>query len=123
MQEQDQTPTRSEEPNKPIETLRDGNLKASIWRNEGENGPTYSTTFARTWRDEKGQYRDSQSYAGTDMLRLGELTRSAYHRTNELRRDHAVEQTQERNQKSHDRDSFMQQRGGNAQDQTRKHSR
>ena len=115
--------TQSQDSTKPIETLRDGNLKASIWRNEGENGPTYSTTFARTWRDDKGRFHDSQSYAGTDMLRLGELSRSAYHRTNELRRDQAVEQTQDRGKETQDRGSFMQQRGGAAQDQSRKHSR
>ena len=85
-----------QEPNRPVDTLRDGNLKASIWRNEGENGASYSTTFARVWRDDQGKWHDSQSYSGTDMLRLGELSRTAYHRTNELRREQTHMQSQDK---------------------------
>lgn len=111
------------ETNKPVDTLRDGNLKASIWRNEGENGPNFSTTFARTWRDDQGQFHDSQSFAGTDMLRLGELTRTAYHRTNELRREHAQEQTQPRGQEPQSKMDFRKSRNANSIDQGREHNR
>ncbi|MEM1344395.1 MAG: hypothetical protein AAGI34_07410 [Pseudomonadota bacterium] len=72
----------------PEETLRDGNLKASIWRNESEKGPYWSVTFAKTFRDHEGNYKDAQSFTGTDMLRLAELARDSYARTNELRRDY-----------------------------------
>ena len=87
-----QTPTRTEtgsaaETNRPADVLRDGNLKASIWRNEGENGVTYATTIARTYRLEEGSYRESNSFAGTELLRVSELARKAYDRTNELRRE------------------------------------
>lgn len=88
----------SEQPdrNAPRDVLRDGNLKASIWSNEGEKGPFYSTTLARTWRDDDGQLHDSHSFAGTDLLRVSELARSAYNRTQELRReDHQQTQAQE----------------------------
>jgi len=111
------------ETNKPIETLRDGNLKASIWRNEGENGPSFSTTFARTWRDDQGQFHDSQSYAGTDMLRLGELSRSAYHRTNELRREYAQEQSQNPSRESQSKMDFREKRGATRLDKGREHTR
>jgi hypothetical protein len=79
------------ESNGPADVLRDGNVKATIWKNERENGPHYSTTFARTWQDEGGAYRDSHSFSGTELLRVSELARGAYARTNELRREHMQE--------------------------------
>lgn len=97
-------------PNRPVDTLRDGNLKASIWANQTANGMTYQTTFARTWRDDKGQWHESQSYSGADMLRLGELSRTAYHRTNELRREQSQQQTQDQSPEDQKRLSFEQKR-------------
>lgn len=72
--------------NSPRDVLRDGNLKASIWRNEGEKGPFYSVNLARVYRDEHGELRDSHSFAGADLLRVSELARRTYERAQELRR-------------------------------------
>jgi hypothetical protein len=83
------------EPNRPEDVLRDGNIKATIWKNERENGPAFSTVFARTWQDDEGAYRDSHSFSGTELLRVSELARGAYTRTNELRQEHRVEITRE----------------------------
>jgi hypothetical protein len=84
-------PAPQHESNGPADVLRDGNVKATIWKNERENGPQYSTTFARTWQDEGGAYRDSHSFSGTELLRVAELARGAYARTNELRQEHRAE--------------------------------
>ena len=92
-QQERQTPQN--ESNGPADVLRDGNIKATIWKNERENGHSYSTTFARTWQDEGGAYRDSHSFSGTELLRVSELARGAYARTNELRQEHRVEITRE----------------------------
>lgn len=74
--------------NGPRDVLRDGALKASIWRNEGEKGPFYSTTLARTYKVEgTDELRDSHNFAGTELLRVSELARKAYDRTQELRRE------------------------------------
>lgn len=43
--------------NPPVETLRDGALKASIFRNEGDNGPFFNTIFSKTYKDELGELR------------------------------------------------------------------
>ena len=111
------------EPNRPVNTLRDGNLKASIWRNEGDNGVSYSTSFARTWRSDDGKWHDSQSYSGTDMLRLGELSRTAYHRTNELRREQSQEHTQSQDQKTQSQMEFRKNRAGASIDKGREQGR
>ncbi|MCC7389417.1 MAG: hypothetical protein IT431_11680 [Phycisphaerales bacterium] len=64
--------------NHPVDTLRDGSLKATIWRNEGEKGPHYSVSITRTWRDEQGDYHDSDSFAGSELLRIARLANIAY---------------------------------------------
>ena len=113
----------SQENHGPADVLRDGNIKATIWRNERENGPAYNTTFARTWQDEGGAYRDSHSFSGTELLRVSELARGAYTRTNELRREHMQELEVEISRDDDDappqdqRENFKSKRSA-AQDQT-----
>lgn len=75
------------EQNGPRETIRDGMLKSAIWRNEGENGPYYSATLSRTYKDQNGDLRDTHSFSGTELLRVSELARKSYERTQELRRE------------------------------------
>ncbi len=88
----------------PADTLRDGNVKATIWKNEGDKGAYYSTTFSRTYKDDKGEYRETQSFSSNDLLRISELAREAHHHTKELRqRDYA-----ERRDPSQDADGVEQ---------------
>lgn len=93
--EAQEKPAQQPDSNGPADVLRDGNIKATIWKNERENGPSFSTVFARTWQDEEGGYRDSHSFSGTELLRVSELARGAYTRTIELRQEHRVEITRE----------------------------
>ena len=81
-------PHQDEEPtNRPLDTLRDGNIKATIWGNEGEKGIFPSTQLAKTYTDRDGNLQDTHSFSGTDLLRVAEMARTAYHRENELRRE------------------------------------
>lgn len=73
--------------NRPVEVLRDGSLKASIFRNEGEKGPFFSTTLPRTYTDERGNFHDTNVFTGTDTLRIGELARQAYSKCRDLQRE------------------------------------
>lgn len=82
----------------PAGTLRDGNLKATIWKNEGEKGPYFSTTFSRSYRDEEGNYRDTDSFSSADLLRVSELARQAHHEARSLWRELSQERGQNRDQ-------------------------
>ena len=73
------------ENNRPVDVLRDGSLKASIFRNEGEKGTFFSTTLSRTYTDERGNFHDTNVFSGTDLLRISELSRRAYSRATELK--------------------------------------
>ncbi len=58
---------------RPEATLRDGRVKASIWRNEAEGGPFRSTTFARTYEDKDGNEEGElvrQVYALEELIAL-----------------------------------------------------
>ncbi len=81
--------------NKPIDVLRDGSLKATIWENHGENGTYFSGTLAKTYEDKDGKLKDSHSFSGSDWLRISELARQAYARTTQLRRELKQDQTQD----------------------------
>ena len=91
-------------PERPADVLRDGSLKASLWRNEGDKGPFYVTEFSRTYTDADGNYRDSHSFVGADLLKLSELARKAYDRTNELRREEFRQERQTRETRNPGRD-------------------
>ncbi len=82
--------------NQPVDKIYDGNLKATIWRNEGEKGPFYTTEFTRTYKDADGNVRDAHSFIGSDQLKLAELARKSYERTTELRREEFHQNRQNR---------------------------
>jgi len=104
--------------NAPRDVLRDGALKASIWRNEGEKGPFYSASLSRTYRDQNGEPRETHSFAGNELLRVSELARKAYDRTQDLRRDDRV--TPDREQR---REAFRESRQPGEQHQRQQKQR
>ena len=69
----------------PTETLRDGAIKATIWKNEGEKGVFFSVNFTRTYTDDDGSFHDVDSFSGMQILQLAWLAFKAYDRVNKLR--------------------------------------
>ena len=63
--------------NKPANTLRCGNIKATIWQNVSENGPFFSTTFSRPFKDQSGTWRNGTSFGLNDLEALITLAREA----------------------------------------------
>ncbi|MEO1476656.1 MAG: hypothetical protein AAFS13_09775 [Pseudomonadota bacterium] len=65
--------------NKPITTLRDGSIKAAIWRNEGEKGPWYSVTITRIYTDDaSGKVQETNSFSNGELLKVAHLATRAY---------------------------------------------
>lgn len=75
----------------PVETLRDGRLKATTWENEGKDGNYYTVTLAKIYEDKNGQLQDSHSFTGSELLRIAELARESHALIRDLRRDRSVE--------------------------------
>jgi len=63
--------------NKPANTLRCGSIKATIWENPSENGPFFSTTFSRPFKDQSGAWRNGTSFGLNDLEALLMLAREA----------------------------------------------
>lgn len=67
--------------NKPVETLRDGALKLSIFRNTTERGESYSMVPGRIYTDkETGQVHEASSLAGSEPLRMAHLLTKGHDR-------------------------------------------
>lgn len=63
---------------KPIHTIRDGMLAASIWRNEAPDGKTiYNVSFSRSYMKED-TWQTAFSYARSDILKIARLAEQAY---------------------------------------------
>ena len=90
--------TQQTKTNSPVITLRDGSIKASIWRNPSEKGHFYSVSYSRTYVDggteEKPNFKDSDSFSGTDNLKIAQLAQRAYQAVLELREQDAQANSQ-----------------------------
>jgi len=81
----------------PAATHRDGAVFAKVWRNWNQKGePFYSLDIGRTYTDTKtGKLRESNSFTGTDILKIGPLSNKAYESIGQLREaDRAKERSQ-----------------------------
>ena len=94
--------------NRPIETLRDGALKISIFRNRGEQGDSYAVLPSRIYTDkETGEVRETTSLAGSEPLRMAHLLTKSHERIaefrNEMKQARSTERAPERNELPRDR--------------------
>jgi hypothetical protein len=63
--------------NKPANTLRCGNIKATIWENTSEKGLFFSATFSRPFKDQSGAWRNGTSFGLNDLEALLTVAREA----------------------------------------------
>ncbi len=77
----------------PTAVIRDTNIKATIWENQGEKGTYFTTTLAKTYRDQNGELRDTNVFTNNDLLKVSELAKEARTKTRELQQGRSQEQT------------------------------
>ena len=63
--------------NKPECTYRIGNLKATVWKNDGKHGDYYTTEIVRTYRDSSDKWQTSSSFTHDDLLNVAKLAERA----------------------------------------------
>lgn len=81
------TPTQVPAQNRqPEDTVRDVNIKATIWRREGQKQDFFTTDLAKTYRDKDGVLKDTHNFNKDDLLRVAEIARRAHNRVSELSR-------------------------------------
>ena len=80
--------------NSPIDELRIGPVKATIWANPvGDDGAIrYNVSFGRLYRsDEDGKWKTSRSFGLGDLLVLSKLADQVHTRIHQLRTEQAAE--------------------------------
>jgi hypothetical protein len=78
--------------------VKDGNIKASIWRRQGEHGDYFTASLAKTYRDRDGNLKDTNNYGKDDLLRVAEVARRANVRMIALNREEFMKSRQEKSQ-------------------------
>ena len=64
--------TEDRSTNAPIQTLRDGRLKAAIWQNDSDKGPFHTVTLTRIYEDSAGKLQESASFSANELLRVAD---------------------------------------------------
>lgn len=63
----------------PVHKVRCGSTVATIWENEGENGPWHNTTVVRSYREkENDEYVETTSYLESQLLELAKAADLAH---------------------------------------------
>ena len=74
-------------PNKPVDEVRIGRVKATIWRNETEDGkPRYNVVLARLYKD-GDTWQSTPSFGRNDLLLLAKVADLVHTRICELPQD------------------------------------
>ncbi len=72
-----QTNPAPEKGKPPVAKLRNGLLNASIWAHVTDKGTFYNVTFERRYRDAKGDWKSTQSFDRSSLLKLAKLADQA----------------------------------------------
>jgi len=73
------TQTQTANGNKPVHTVRHRSLKATIWRNQSDNGVVYyNVSIVRSYRDDNGDWQDTQSFGYDDLMNVSALMYEAH---------------------------------------------
>ncbi len=69
--------TENPKPNLPVYEIRISSVHAAIWEQVTEKGTFYNVTYARTYRDQHGQWKNIHSYREHDIPALVECANDA----------------------------------------------
>ncbi len=69
---------QSETKQKPALTLRDGTVSIAIWANTTKEGVFYKAQPLRSYKTKDDQWKETDSFSQTDLLKLSRLIENAY---------------------------------------------
>ena len=76
--------TQTANTNRPVDDVRIGRVKATIWRNETEDGKTsFNTVFGRLYKDGDA-WQSTPSFGRNDLLLVAKVADLAHTRVCEL---------------------------------------
>ena len=78
---------------KPVDEIRIGRVKATIWRNGADEQPRHNVTFSRLYKD-GDQWKSTQSFGRNDLLVLAKVADLAHTRLFQLATEAEVPEVQ-----------------------------
>lgn len=60
------------EGNTPVHEVRSGLIRAAVWQNDSTEGPRYSVTFSRLYRQGQ-EWKSSRSFAHDELPQVAEV--------------------------------------------------
>lgn len=68
---------RSEPKAEPAHRVKIGYVEATVWKNEGDTGTWYNITCRRSWKDDKDEWHESNSYGTREACQLTQAIQMA----------------------------------------------
>ena len=66
------------ENDKPITIKAARCIRAKLWRNANRNGEWFSVSISRVYKDDAGEFQDSQSFSRDDLLHIAYVAQKAF---------------------------------------------
>ena len=88
-------------PNRPVDTLWSGRVKAAMWERSTDRGPQFDTKISKTYTDKDGNARDTSYLSSADLMHAARVANKALDRQEELKREARREQYLEARTSSH----------------------
>ena len=74
--------------NEPADKIRFGAIQVSIWRNETSDGKVFfSGAPSRSYKNSDGEWKESVSFTGAEMLLASQALEVAFQRCMEMREE------------------------------------
>lgn len=73
------TTKREETPkNQPVYKVRVGGVQGTLWENAGKEGNFFTASLNRSYKDDKGQWQQTQSFRVNDLHAIEVCVRKLY---------------------------------------------
>lgn len=70
---------KEEKTNKgPVAKHRAGQIEAAVWENEGKEGPYYTVSFSRNYKDKEGNWKNATNFRRQDLPYLEYVVKKAW---------------------------------------------
>ena len=53
-------------------------IRAKLWRNNNKNGEWFNVTISRVYKDDDGDFQDSDSFSRDDLLQVAFVAQQAF---------------------------------------------
>ncbi|WP_425399163.1 hypothetical protein [Aeoliella sp.] len=63
---------------KPIRIKAGRGVVAKLWRNSNKNGEWFNVTITRIYKDDDGDFQDSESFSRDDLLQVAYAANKAF---------------------------------------------